>query len=171
MQHLTGAMCFLATLTLISDVAVSACAAEIPTNNPVATFYEKTPEAMPPWIGDLPWDRGVSIADFKGDNDARLAAAQKSLGGKGGVVFFPAGDYDFKNDLVLEDGVVLRGANPKGDAKQNNYQPGTRFEFVKYRPSMKGSGTPIDSAFRKITLKDAVTFVPASTHGLPGVRW
>ncbi len=58
--------------------------------------------------------------------------------------------------MVLDSGVILRGAAPKGNAKQNGYQPATRFEFVKYRFSMKGSGTPIDTAFRKITVADAV---------------
>lgn len=157
MQQQQNALCLLTALACISGGVLDVQAAEVPTDNPVASHYKSAPDVVPDWIGGLPWDRVVNISDFKGDNDTRLAKAQQTLDGKGGVVFFPAGTYAFENDILLEQGVVLRGADPKGHAKQKDYQPGTRFEFVKYQPSMKGSGTPIDTAFRKITLGDAAT--------------
>ncbi len=82
-------------LVIMIACAASTHAAEAPTDNPMARYYEKTPEASPAWIDDLPWDRVVKINDFPGDNDSRLAKAQEALDGKGGVVFFPAGTYAF----------------------------------------------------------------------------
>lgn len=131
-------------------------AGDLSTDNPVAAHYAQQPEVVPEWVRKLPWGTAVNIADFQGDNDTRLVKAQESLRKKGGgVVFFPAGTYAFKEHIDIEDGVILRGENPKTvrSAKDNRYATETVFEFPKYLPSMEGNGTPNDSAFKSIRSK------------------
>lgn len=123
-----------------------------PTNNPVAGYGLA-------WTDDIKWRNVVSVADVSGDSPAeRLAAAQAKVAGQGGgVVFFPAGEYRFDDHIEIKDGVVIRGANPKGttDARNEKYDPPTKFEFPKYVPSFEGDGTPNESAFKGIYLEDA----------------
>ena len=107
------------------------------------------------WTGRFGWDRVVDIRSMpgKGDHwDARLAAAQEALGEDGGVVWFPAGEYTFADSIRLRDGVTLRGADPGGRAHDKNYAPPSRLSFPRYKPVLKGEGTPIDSAFKGIHL-------------------
>ncbi len=134
-------------------------AAGVPTDNPVAAYYAKQPDAVPGWITALRWSNVVTIADFEGDDGTRLAKAQEALKRKGGgVVYFPAGTYRFRDHIDLEDGVILRGEDPRGgaSAKQEDYLPATQFEFPKYHPSMEGNGTPIDTSFKSIRTKTCV---------------
>lgn len=130
----------------------------VPTDDPVATHYAGKKGAEPDWVKGLPWGTVVNIADFEGSDDERVAAAQKAVKQKGGgVVYFPVGVYRFKNHVDLEDGVILRGEllQGVGSAKDETYAPGTRFEFPLYQPSMEGSGTPIDTAFKSIRTREA----------------
>src|SRR4051794_32077258 len=99
----------------------AAAAAAPPTDNPAARYRL-------PWTDDLRWKNVVNIADVAGDTaDERLAEAQRRLAGKGGVVFFPAGVYRFRDHIRLKDGVVLRGEDPAGvtDARKDGYDPPT----------------------------------------------
>lgn len=147
-------------MLLITVAALSAgCAAqniEPPTDNPVRTFYEGT-EKCPEWTDDLNWDNVVSVGDFGGSAVERFQQAQAQvLADGGGVVYFPAGLYRLEEDLVVSDGVILRGAKPKAitQATDEGYQPQTQFEFPKYKPTFEGDGTPIDTAFKCIRLAE-----------------
>jgi len=119
----------------------------LPTNNPVAMYKLS-------WTDQLRWGNVVSIADFAGDTlAARLEAAQAAVVAKGGgVVYFPAGTYQFQDTVRLKDGVVLRGADPQQspDAKQAQYELLTKFEFPKYVPKFSETGTPNETAFKGI---------------------
>jgi len=44
----------------------------------------------------------------------------------GGVVYFPAGIYTFRESIALRDSVILRGAEPAGvrDARQRTLRTG-----------------------------------------------
>ena len=110
------------------------------------------------WTENIGWANVVDIKKTQGKNwDERLAAAQDAVVAMGGgVVYFPAGRYAFADHIQLRDGVVLRGAAPKGSAsaKSDNYRPPTTIEFPQYKPSFTGSGTAIDSAFKGIYLAD-----------------
>jgi hypothetical protein len=125
--------------------------AEPPGDNPVAR-YELG------WTDSLKWSNVVSIEDFAGATvEQRLDKAQQAVAEQGGgVVYFPAGVYRFSESVYLKDGVVIRGARPGGttDARQEGYEPPTHFEFPKYEPTFEGQGTPIDTAFKGIYLKD-----------------
>lgn len=131
-------------------------AAESPGNNPTAHLKLD-------WTYDLKWSNVVDITRTPGRSkywDDRLNEAQKLVADAGGgVVYFPAGEYHFEDHIRLLNGVVIRGATPRGDtsAHDSGYRPPTRFEFLQYKPSFKGKGTPIDTAFNGIYLDDAAS--------------
>lgn len=130
-------------------VITSAPAAAPPSGNPVQQYGLA-------WTETLKWNTVVSVTDFPGkDWDARLAAAQKAVASKGGgVVFFPAGKYEFSESIALQNGVILRGDEPSSsDVRQENYAPPTQFEFPRFAPKLEGDGTPHDSAFKMICLE------------------
>ena len=112
-------------MILLALMALSLTAwAATPTDNPVTARYADNAAAVPAWVNTLPWATAVSIVDFTGANDnERFSAAQAAVVAKGGgVVFFPAGTYTFKDSLVLENGIILRGETPALlDAKQDTY--------------------------------------------------
>ncbi len=134
------------TFLLILLLATPVLGAAAPTDDPAARYGLE-------WTGQVAWDRVVRIDQVEGaDDDARFAAARARLAEKGGVIFFPPGEYRFRGDLVLADGVVLRGADPAGvtDARKEGYAPPTRFLFPKYQPTFTGDGTPVATAFKGI---------------------
>lgn len=102
----------------------------------------------------------VDITTIEGQSwAARLETAQRQLLEQGGgVVYFPAGEYFFKDSVAIQTGIVLRGAEPKEDkATRDRFAPPTRFEFPQYKPKFSGDGTPIESAFKGIYLADPAT--------------
>ncbi|MEX2214797.1 MAG: hypothetical protein WD768_11745 [Phycisphaeraceae bacterium] len=126
----------------------------LPTHDPAAALKL-------PWTGRFKWNNVVDVTKFPGDDWlAKLNAAQAAVVAKdgagtgGGVVFFPAGTYEFKDHVKLKDGIVLRGAEPKvvSLAQNDRYDPPTKFEFPKYKPLLEGDGTPIDTAFKGVYL-------------------
>lgn len=127
---------------------------QVPLGNPLARYNL-------PWTREIKWGNVARIQQFPGDTwEARLAAAQTALSGQGGgVVFFPAGTYQFKESLHLKDGIVLRGADPVGvtAARQDQYDPPAKFEFPRYMPRFEGDGTPNDTAFKGIFVEDPAT--------------
>ena len=126
--------------------------APAPTNDPAVSLNLG-------WTGKLKWDRVIDITSIEGADGwgSSLIIAQEKLtekNGDGGVVYFPPGEYRFEDHIELKDGIILRGADPKGgSAKDDNYQPLSRIEFPKYQPLLKGDGTPIDTAFKGIRLE------------------
>lgn len=149
MYRLLTAICLLVGATALRLPAGSAPAQGGPTNDPLA------PCGLP-WTKDVRWANVVSIAQVPGPSlEARFEAAQAQLAAKGGgVVYFPAGTYAFREDLRIRDGIVIRGADPKGitDARKEGYDLPTRFEFPRYVPKLEGEGTPISTAFKGILL-------------------
>lgn len=130
----------------------------MPTNNPVAHYGLD-------WTGEFPWQRVVSITSYPGQTwNVRFVAAQADLVARGGgVIFFPAGDYELNDSLVLDSHIVLRGDAPRirgqrGEiitrARDLPYRPSTRLRFPAYKPVNEGDGTPVSSAFKGIRLRD-----------------
>ena len=122
-----------------------------PNDNPIASFYGN--DAYP-WTQEIKWGCVYNIKDFNGGSvDDRFNAARDvATANGGGVVYFPAGTYNFNDSIQLADGVVVRGDTPEAkDAKSNSYQPPSKLVFPKYEPKLSGSGTPNDTAFKKIT--------------------
>jgi hypothetical protein len=141
-----------AILVLFS--ATAAIVFAVPSDDPVAALKLA-------WTSGIKWSQVVDISTVEGgDADAKLAAAQEKLSTSGGgVIYFPPGEYRFRNDIKLKDGVVLRGAAPSGetDARKDGYTLGTRLEFPKFVFKAEGEGTPIDTAFKAILLENPAT--------------
>lgn len=131
-------------------------AAESPISNPASHLRVA-------WTDELKWSNVVDVTRTAGSGkywDKRLAEAQEQLArAGGGVIYFPRGDYHFEHHIRLKDGVILRGTSPRdaNSAHDSKYRLETRFEFPQYRPSFKGNGTPIDTAFKGIYLEDPAT--------------
>lgn len=122
-----------------------------PADNPIASLYGNNAY---PWTNELKWGCVYNIKDFNGGNagDRFNAARDAASANGGGVVYFPAGTYNFNDGIQLADGVVIRGDTPGvKDAKSDSYQPPTKLVFPKYEPKLSGSGTPNDTAFKTIT--------------------
>ena len=113
------------------------------------------------WTSKFNWSNVVDITRMPGNNwHEKLAAAQAAViakgQGKGGVVFFPAGSYEFTDHVKIKDGIVLRGADPKviTKAHEERYDPPSKLEFPKYKPIFEGDGTPTSTAFKGIYLEN-----------------
>ncbi|WP_293125107.1 O-antigen ligase family protein [Microcoleus sp. bin38.metabat.b11b12b14.051] len=121
-----------------------------PTDNPIDSRYGKKSY---PWTSEIKWSCVYNIQDFQGGtlidkfNFVRDIAAANG----GGVIYFPAGTYDFADSIYLKSGVVIRGETPlANDAKQSLYNPRTKFVFPKYKPQLSGKGTLNSTAFKRI---------------------
>ncbi len=115
-------------------------------------YPQEIPGALA-WTQTLPWGCVYNIEDFEGktDGDRYQAAKTAAIAQGGGVIYFPAGVYQFTEDLVLAQGIVLRGeASRQPDAKAAAYKPLTEFQFPRYEPSATGTGTANTTAFKKI---------------------
>lgn len=125
-----------------------------PTDNPYATKYSTANH----WTSELPWANVHSILSYGAiadDNQDDLAAVQNAINtltaSGGGVLFFPAGTYNFSDDLIMKTGVILRGETPAvADAKNDGFAPTSRMAFPKYEPSFSGTGTDNATAFKVI---------------------
>lgn len=139
---------------VLSLLLMAVHASALPADDPAAGLKL-------PWTSSLKWAKVVDISTAPGaDADAKLAAVQKDLAAQGGgVVYFPPGEYRFKDSIRLLDGIILRGAPPAGvtDARKETYQLQSRIEFPKFQFKAEGDGTPIDSAFKSIELADPAT--------------
>jgi len=114
-----------------------------PTDNPVASHYSGE-AGYPAWTDHIRWEQVIDMSTYgnPGDTDFdKFEAARDELhliGG--GVLYYPAGVYDFSSapmdgpdgrGLMLKSGVVIRGEAPTTDtdASDGTYTLGTRFEF------------------------------------------
>ncbi len=127
------------------------------TDNIIANFYGKEAYA---WANQIRWNCVYNINDFKGStlvnqfNQARDAASKNG----GGVVYFPAGTYQFDRSIQLKEGVVLRGEAPNiKNAKSSDYLPLSKLVFPKYEPKFSGNGTPNETAFKQISTMNPET--------------
>jgi hypothetical protein len=118
-------------------------------DNPVAAKYAK----VSPWTSNIKWNCVYNIKDFPSSSaDASFNSARDAaFANGGGIVFFPAGIYNFTDNIYLKNSVVIRGETPSvTDAKSNSYNPPTKLVFPQYKPSLSGRGTDNKTAFKKI---------------------
>ncbi len=121
-----------------------------PTDNAIATRYGK---AAYPWTDEIKWNCVYNINDFNGATivERFTAARDAAAANGGGVVYFPAGTYNFTDSISLKSGIVLRGETPSvKEARSPSYQPPTQLVFPKYEPTLSANGTPNETAFKKI---------------------
>ncbi len=98
----------------------------VPSDNPVATHYAGD-DGYPAWSDRIAWDNVIDMSAYTNGATEfeRFENARDELHAQGGgVLYYPAGDYDFTDmpadgpegrGLMLRSGVVLRGATPTGD--------------------------------------------------------
>ncbi|MGK7944854.1 MAG: hypothetical protein AB4058_10340, partial [Microcystaceae cyanobacterium] len=98
----------------------------IPTNNPIAEYYDGD-EGYPAWTDQIKWHQVIDMGTYSnGSNDfEKFENARDELYAQGGgVLYYPAGEYDFSDlpakgpdgrGLMLKKGIVIRGATPTGD--------------------------------------------------------
>lgn len=130
-----------------------------PTTNP---YKDRYPWVAVHWTDSLPWQRTWDVTvwgAFPNDNledDQAIKQAADSLSTLGGgVLYFPPGAYHFTQDLLVPNGVILRGATPTGvtDAREVGYLPPSRLEFPAYQfdPQANGGrGYANNTAFKRI---------------------
>jgi len=141
-------MCRIRTFrTVALAVAVAAAAtassAAPPTDNPVATFYPGD-AGYPAWTDTIRWDQVMDMSVYGEGGSAfeKFEHARDALAARGGgVLYYPAGTYDFSDapmdgpdgrGLMLRPGVVIRGEAPKGRplaARDARLDLPTRFVF------------------------------------------
>jgi hypothetical protein len=134
----------------ISQSSKCGISSNTPQDNPIAAKYKDNAFN---WTNNIKWNCIYNIKDFPASTiDASFNAARHAASANGGgVVYFPSGTYDFADNIYLKDGVVIRGDTPTvNDAKSSSYNPSTKLVFPQYQPSFSGSGTPNNTAFKKI---------------------
>ena len=134
-----------------------------PTDNPYRTKYN--PDGCH-WTDSLPWTNVHNINEFSGSSwTEKLENAQNALTSSGGVIYFPAGTYEFSENMIIKDKIILRGATPTyTDARDSNYTPQTKFIFPKYIPSFSEPGNSACGAFKGV-ISDGI----ASNTGLVNI--
>lgn len=124
-----------------------------PRDNPIATQYG--PHSYP-WTDAIKWHCVYNIQDFPGATISQRLSAAIAAAAAGGVIYFPAGTYEFDDDIYLSNGIVLRGETPRvNNAKSDTYAPPTQFLFPQYQPRLSGNGTPNNTAFKKILTRNS----------------
>src|SRR5262245_52190076 len=121
-------------LTLLLAPAVRAAD---PTDNPVATFYAG-PEGYPAWTDAFRWSNVINLNTYAKGNTTyeKFERARDELAERGGVLYYPAGTYDFSTmppgrGLMLRHGIVIRGEAPPGRplARDGKLELPTKFVF------------------------------------------
>ncbi|MEM1325670.1 MAG: PKD domain-containing protein [Bacteroidota bacterium] len=151
-------------LTDTANVTINV--SNFPNDNPINAYYG-TGEY--PWTDEINWGNVVNILDFGGDNTgtndnlaAFTAATSAPSLATGGVVYFPAGTYNFSDHLYLPDGIMIRGDNPlpgEDNALQTTFNLPTKFEFPAYIFTESGNGTDNSTAFKFIRLEPSIADV------------
>lgn len=158
------------TASALLCLAAASAALAQPTDNPVKTFYDSNPYSVsaggntlaasaPAWTDDIAWNN-VTVMSDQGSGAANFAAFEAARdtahAAGGGVLYYPAGTYQFAlpangqgpdaRGLMLKTGVVIRGATPVGDntGADGSLDLLTKFEF-EYQDSrvdVNGDGQP-----------------------------
>ena len=90
-----------------------------PLDNPIATLYGN---GTYPWADTMVnWSCVYNVKDYGGSFDSAQKAATSN---GGGVVYFPAGSYTFKANIMIESNVVIRGEPTTTPAKKGT-SPGS----------------------------------------------
>jgi hypothetical protein len=128
--------------------------AAVPADNPVAAKYGNNAY---PWSAEIRWANVVDISVYSGATMIeRFNKARDALvAAGGGVLFFPAGTYEFEDTIYLKSGVMLRGEAPsQSDAKTDGFASPSKLVFPRYVASLSGNGAPDSSAFKCVLTAD-----------------
>ncbi|MGC9341993.1 MAG: fibronectin type III domain-containing protein [Bacteroidales bacterium] len=164
--------------------------------NPIAQYYDSS-EGYPAWTNRINWDNIIDMSTYQNGNDdfEKFENARDDLyAAGGGVLYYPAGVYDFTTapvdgpngrGLMLKTGVVILGENPtnKTKALEGDLDLSTIFQF-KFIEKEPGKEVPADWNFVGIKphfgeeLKDVdnvgiawVKLVGATVYFGPQMTW
>ncbi len=160
----------------------------IGSQNPMALFYKE--KGWPAWSDGINWANKINMATYtNGANDfEKFENARDELAAQnGGVLFYPAGTYDFSNHptgpntgrgLMLKRGVVILGETPTTDTKAvlDSVTPGlsslgTKFIFPFIdKPSINGGTGKVPEPWNMVGLFANGTET-ISQQNLVGVAW
>jgi hypothetical protein len=153
----------------------SAFAAD-PKDNPVATFYAG-PEGYPGWTDRFHWSQVINMKTYKKGKTAfeKFEKARDELSEGGGVLYYPAGTYDFSDmppgrGLMLCHDVIIRGEAPKGktvSAADGKLVLPTKFIFPFRRRG--GGKVPADWNFIGLQIEKG-KYLRNSTDNI-GIAW
>ena len=147
-----------------------------PQDNPIAALYGN---GTYPWADAMVnWSCVYNVKDYGGSfEEAQKAATSNG----GGVVYFPAGSYTFKTNIMLESNVVIRGEPVTEMAKKGTnpgpLSPKTTFKCTFGEHIGVFNSDPKGSNFGVINVEldgCAVMFWPAlktSSNGLKSYWW
>lgn len=152
------------TTLLLSNNSITVSSSNFPAcgsasggemDHAIASFYNNNErkEVTPSWTNNIKWNCVYNIKDFTGSNLVQQfnAARDAAANNGGGVVYFPAGIYNFNDSIKLKSGVVIRGETPTFKlAKSKDYNPPSKLVFPQYKPQLSGNGTPNETAFKSI---------------------
>lgn len=143
---------------LFAGVLSTLAVAQAPTNNPYLARYPKA--GLGHWTDSLKWANITDITTASGvvnngvvDLAAFNALTESISNAGGGVVFFPAGEYFFGDDVKLPSGVILRGEEVDGNATEATFRPASKLRFPQYifDPTLNGgAGMNNNEAFKGI---------------------
>jgi RHS repeat-associated protein len=127
----TGFMRFF--LCAIAIIAHGKAHSAAPGNNPISARYGAGYSWTDYASGGINWSNVVDITTYYsgGTYDSAFVLARNAVAVSGGVVYFPAGTYNFSAGIQLTDKVVIRGDNPTliVDSTARGYSPPTKFIF------------------------------------------
>jgi hypothetical protein len=131
-----------ATVAAALSFGLSDCGAVgPPTDNPLAAYYSGD-EGYPAWTDRIRWSNVLDMSAYKRGKTEfeRFENARDELAAKGGgVLYYPAGTYDFSagpfdgpngRGLMLRPGVVIRGEAPAGKPKATDGKLDLKTRFV-----------------------------------------
>jgi len=150
-----------------------------PKDNPIATFYSGA-EGYPAWTDTISWSHVINMKTYPKGNTAfeKFEKARDELSEGGGVLYYPAGTYDFTKrttkeeqgrGLMLPHDVIIRGEAPAGHplASDGKLVLPTKFLF----PARKrgGSIVPADWNFIGLQVEKKKTLKNSTDH--IGIAW
>lgn len=146
-------------LTLNFIIFYFALNAQTPKNNPLQEFYGNG--KYPVWTDTIKWDNVIDMSVYETGTNwfEKFENARDQLHSEGGgVLYFPAGTYDFTDmpddtpdgrGLMLKTGVVIRGQTPIDYTKALDDTLGLKTIF-KFPYQNKGEGKNIPKGWNYI---------------------
>jgi hypothetical protein len=163
-------------LLLLAPGLVPAARATDPTDNPVATYYAG-PEGYPAWTDAVRWSNVVNMKTYPKGKTAfeKFERARDELAQRGGgVLYYPAGTYDFstmpvEGPLLLRKGIVIRGEAPAGHPRAAGGKLELPTKFIFAFRDRGGGKVPRDWNFLALMTGEAGP--PLKDVDLVGIAW
>lgn len=136
----------------------------VPENNPVAAYQLG-------WTDELRWENCEIFPENSSDPDSLfMVLKSRLLKQSGGVIYFPPGDYEFRDHIEIPAGIIIRGSDPSRtdlfnpavpdkvlvpvtDARDHRYELESRIHFPVY------DGKNRNQAFKGVRMEN-----PSNCH-------